>query len=267
MATDFSTATIVSQPAPYQHHAYKTSMNYTPMGSGSNTPMNSSPTSPRTNPNPPLYGHHAPQIRPQKAPIYVPAALRKTENPVRQSPPKDSRVNSPDSSLGSGAGIWQAAVDGAQSPALRIATEDMHSIYNDTPLSPIAGPITRNHWQPDSSTLVCTASACHAPFSFFNRRHHCRKCGGIFCWQHSQKQVRLNEHALFHPEGDMQRACDRCHSQFRIWEQMRSSRSNSEDSGSTTALTIDTPAPKRPEAQRVGSLATSFQGTWNWSTF
>lgn len=148
MATDFSTATVVSQPALYQHNAYKTSTNYTPMGSGSNTPLNSSPTSPRNNGNPALYGNHAPQIRPQKVPIYVPAALRKTEKPARQSPPRDDfPANSPESSWGPGSGFGQVAGDGAQSPVLRIATEDLHSIYNDTPLSPIAGPITKNHWQ------------------------------------------------------------------------------------------------------------------------
>jgi len=125
--------------------------------------------------------------------------------------------------------------------------------------------------QPDSSANVCTASSCQQPFGFFNRRHHCRKCGGIFCWQHSQKQVRLNEHALFHPEGDWQKSCDRCHTQYREWEQMRSSRTNSESSGSvgTSAVQIDAAQAqaKRPENPRIGSLAQSFGGAWNWSTF
>jgi hypothetical protein len=80
--------------------------------------------------------------------------------------------------------------------------------------------------------------------------------------------VRLNEDALFHPEGELERACDRCYTQFRKWEQMRSSRQNSESSGSTGAVQIDTPiAAKRPDPQRVGSVANSFSGAWNWSTF
>jgi hypothetical protein len=115
---------------------------------------------------------------------------------------------------------------------------------------------------------VCTASCCDTPFGFFNRRHHCRKCGGIFCGPHSMKQVRLNEHALFHPEGDWQRSCDRCHTQYREWEQLRSSRTNSESSGSSTAaVQIENAQAKRPENARVGSIATSFGGNWNWSTF
>ncbi|KAF2794439.1 hypothetical protein K505DRAFT_304032 [Melanomma pulvis-pyrius CBS 109.77] len=264
MAADF--ATVVSQPAPYQHHAYKTSAHYTPMGSGANTPTNVSPTSPRST-HLPLHARVVPTIEPRKPPIYVPAALRRTEKPGRQSPPKvDSAVESTNSSWSTGAGV--GPMGDLASPISRIMTEDVNSIYNDTPLSPIAGPITKNHWKPDSSTTVCTASACQAPFGIFNRRHHCRKCGGVFCWQHSQRRVRLDEHAKFHPDGEEHRACDRCESQFREWEQLRSSRHNSESSGSTSAPPIDTPiAPKRPETQRYGSLATSVQGAWNWSTF
>jgi hypothetical protein len=49
---------------------------------------------------------------------------------------------------------------------------------------------------------------------------------------------------------------------------MRSSRQNSESSGSTGGVQIQTPiAAKRPDAQRVGSIANSFSGAWNWSTF
>jgi hypothetical protein len=80
--------------------------------------------------------------------------------------------------------------------------------------------------------------------------------------------VRLNENALFHPEGELQRACDRCFTHFRQWEHMRSSRQNSESSGSgTSAVQVNTPiAAQRPEVQRVGSIANSY-GVYNWSTF
>ncbi|KAF2466245.1 uncharacterized protein BDR25DRAFT_76893 [Lindgomyces ingoldianus] len=269
MATDFSTATVAPQPALYQHHAYKTSAHYTPMGSGSNTPANISPTSPRSAAHLPTHPNYAPPIRPMKPPLYVPAALRKTEKSARPSPPKvDSVVDTPDGSWSAGAGLRRPTNDTIDTSLSRIPTEDMHSIYNDMPLSPIAGPITRNHWQLDTSTAECNASACQTRFSFFTRRHHCRKCGHIFCYQHSQKKVQLDEHARFHPEGDFHRACDRCHSQFVQWERMRSSRANSESSDSTAAVQIDTPTvAKRPEANRVGSLASSFQGAWNWSTF
>ncbi|KAJ4288426.1 hypothetical protein N0V90_011661 [Kalmusia sp. IMI 367209] len=239
MATDYSSATMAAQPT-YQH-AYRKSALYGQMDSGSNTPINVSPTSPRNTSHMPTHPLHAPAIRPLKTPGYIPAALRRTQKPTRQSPPTvDTGVETPTTSWSTTGSYVQSPGD--TTPITRIATEDMRSIYDDTPLSPVAGPITRNHWQ----------------------------CGGIFCWQHSQKQVRLNEHALFHPEGDWQKACDRCHTQFREWEQMRSSRTNSESSGSiesSAAVQIDAPQAKRPENARVGSLAQSLGGGWNWSTF
>lgn len=271
MAATFANTALSQQPTPYQH-AYKKSGQFTATSSGANTPTNVSPTSPRTVGPFASHAHHAPPIRPLKTPIYVPAALRRTEKPTRQSPPKvDSANHTPTNSIGAGGplSLSQAAGDGTpMSPVSRIANEDWHSIYENAPLSPVAGPITKNHWQPDSSTSMCTASSCQTPFGFFNRRHHCRKCGGIFCGAHSLKRVRLNEHALFHPEGEWQRSCDRCHTQFREWEQLRSSRTNSESSASSTAaVRIDNPQAQRPENHRVGSLATSFGGNWNWSTF
>ena len=37
-----------------------------------------------------------------------------------------------------------------------------------------------SQWSPDSQSHYC--SACQAPFdAFFNRRHHCRLCGLLFC--------------------------------------------------------------------------------------
>ncbi|KAH7401268.1 hypothetical protein BKA66DRAFT_406007 [Pyrenochaeta sp. MPI-SDFR-AT-0127] len=268
MATTFSTATTIPQTAPYQHHAYRKSTQYSPTGSASNMPINVSPTSPRTTQI--ALPRHQGIYQPRTA-IGIPAALRKTEKPGNRSPPKlDSGVPSLNHTWAVAAPFGQGANDGSATPVSQIGNEDMQSLYNDVPLSPVAGPITRNHWQADGSTSVCSASSCQEPFGFFQRRHHCRKCGGIFCWQHSANQVRLDELARFHPEGILHRACDRCHSSFREWEHLRSSRTNSESSGSSlnAAQSIETPAPaKRPENQRAGSLAQSFQGAWNWSTF
>jgi len=264
MATQLSSATAIPHHAPYQHHAYRKSTQYSPTASG-NVSMNVSPTSPRST-QLPLQRHQG--IYQPRTAIGVPAALRKTQRPGSKSPPKiDSDISSPQSGWQVNGGFAQAP-DGLATPLSQVGNEDMHSIYNDAPMSPTAGPITRNHWQADSSTSVCSASTCQEPFGFFQRRHHCRKCGGIFCWQHSSKQVKLDELARFHPEGGLHRACERCYSSFREWEHLRSSRTNSESSGSSA---IETPTPKaaakRPENPRVGSLAQSFQGAWNWSTF
>lgn len=44
-------------------------------------------------------------------------------------------------------------------------------------------------WLPDASTSKC--SGCKTDFSFFTRKHHCRKCGYIFCHNCSNNKFDL----------------------------------------------------------------------------
>lgn len=144
MATTFSTAPAMSQHAhaPYQQHAFRKSTQYSPTSTTMNTPTNVSPTSPR-NTQLPLARHQG--IYQPRTAIGIPAALRKTEKPGSKSPPKvDSGMSSPSSGWNVNGGFSTGAQDGHATP---IGNEDMQSLYNDTPMSPVAGPITRNHWQ------------------------------------------------------------------------------------------------------------------------
>ena len=138
MAADFSTA-VISPPA-FQQHAYKTSAPYTPMTSGATTPANVSPTSPRNTSN--LSALHL-HTRPPKSPLYVPAVLRPTEKPVRQSPPKnvDSGLDSADSSWS--ASGRRATGDSLESGISRVVTEE----WNEEVQGPVTGPPSRNHWK------------------------------------------------------------------------------------------------------------------------
>lgn len=61
------------------------------------------------------------------------------------------------------------------------------SIYNST------------SWEPDSTRKAC--SICNEPFTFFNRRHHCRFCGKLICGNCS-KMVQFNKETL--------RSCEPC---------------------------------------------------------
>jgi len=120
-------------------------MQYSPTGSAANTPVNVSPASPRST-HLPLQRHQG--IYQPRTAIGVPAALRRTERPNSKSPPKlDSGVGSPNSAWNVNPGTPQAAREGSSTPGSQVANEDMRSIYNDMPLSPTAGSITRNHWQ------------------------------------------------------------------------------------------------------------------------
>lgn len=151
MATAYSTATAIPQHAPYQQHAYRKSGQYSPTGSAMHTPANVSPTSPRTT-HLPLARHQG--IYQPRTAIGIPAALRKTEKPSSKSPPKvDSGVSSPNSGWNIN-GPFGGANDGTTTPVSQIGNEDLQSLYNDGPMSPVAGPITRNHWQVCISHLL-----------------------------------------------------------------------------------------------------------------
>ena len=58
-------------------------------------------------------------------------------------------------------------------------------------------------WIPDSYTNSC--ENCSQEFSLFNRRHHCRCCGQIFCHDCSNKSVQINKY-----ESKLMRVCNQC---------------------------------------------------------
>ncbi|EFA79837.1 FVYE domain-containing protein [Heterostelium album PN500] len=69
--------------------------------------------------------------------------------------------------------------------------------------------VEKPEWKPDQSALECTS--CKSPFTLIRRRHHCRKCGSIFCDPCSNFYSVLP--AEFGYSGQ-QRLCKSCHSFF-----------------------------------------------------
>jgi len=55
----------------------------------------------------------------------------------------------------------------------------MYGLNTATPKLLPGGVCGADDWMPDAMTDKCLA--CSAPFTLFNRRHHCRVCGGLFC--------------------------------------------------------------------------------------
>lgn len=71
-------------------------------------------------------------------------------------------------------------------------------------------------WQPDVACSQCTG--CQKNFSVFNRRHHCRCCGNIFCHNCSNKFVSYNIQKLrpvkrpdIEEDFPPYRTCHRCY--------------------------------------------------------
>ncbi|KAL3527240.1 hypothetical protein ACH5RR_011896 [Cinchona calisaya] len=66
------------------------------------------------------------------------------------------------------------------------------------------GTEEKDHWVPDEAVNKCIA--CSSVFSAFNRKHHCRNCGHIFCDKCTQGRIALMADENAHPV----RVCDRC---------------------------------------------------------
>ncbi|AMD21506.1 HER228Wp [Eremothecium sinecaudum] len=73
-------------------------------------------------------------------------------------------------------------------------------------------PPTRKHWVSDNKRQSC--KYCHKLFTFWERKHHCRHCGDIFCQQHVRHWLYLNPDANFLIGGGglgmLSKICDTC---------------------------------------------------------
>jgi hypothetical protein len=70
------------------------------------------------------------------------------------------------------------------------------------------GFFTRENWVPNSATTTCmVAPSCGVAFTFFKRRHHCRRCGKIYCGACSKGRVVIVDSGSERPH----RVCDGCY--------------------------------------------------------
>lgn len=61
----------------------------------------------------------------------------------------------------------------------RKLSELIDPVKSWVPRQPEPAKMSRDFWMPDSSCRVCYE--CDSQFTIFNRRHHCRLCGRVFC--------------------------------------------------------------------------------------
>ncbi|KAL3830079.1 hypothetical protein ACJIZ3_018881 [Penstemon smallii] len=76
--------------------------------------------------------------------------------------------------------------------------------------------MSRDFWMPDQSCRVCYE--CDSQFTIFNRRHHCRLCGRVFCAKCTTNSVPApsDEPKSGLEDGDRIRVCNYC---FKQWKQ------------------------------------------------
>ncbi|KAI1878194.1 uncharacterized protein JN550_000376 [Neoarthrinium moseri] len=228
--------------------------------STSNTP---SPTSPKS--------YHGRQLRP----LYIPAVLRPTDYPSKKTPTTKKSDDQDDDSL-KASSSWSSLTGlGAFGRLSRRSTGDSGKCVDgdwnlDHFPKPTAEP-TREHWKPDTESAICDEPSCMRHFNYWTRRHHCRKCGNIFCDTHSAFDVPLDQDANYNPRGTVSRACSHCHTEFQFWRSRTNSQASSDDSSTRGAQTAPASpvGTSTPTAAKKGQaeVAASVPRDWNWSTF
>lgn len=162
MAVNFAaapTATNLAQPLyKPQYYGYP-SQHQSPDSSDTASPTSFSPTSPQSS----HLANPLRQLRPPKKPLYVPAVLRPTERPSRNSPPSRSSGASssndlitPPSSSGSSP-VQSVAVEEDEDTALRkflgggAVSSGVSRIvgdeWNEKKIEPVTGSPTKDHWK------------------------------------------------------------------------------------------------------------------------
>ncbi|PON78285.1 Chaperonin Cpn60/TCP-1 family [Trema orientale] len=77
--------------------------------------------------------------------------------------------------------------------------------------------VSRDFWMPDESCRVCYE--CDTQFTLFNRRHHCRLCGRVFCGKCTENSIPVpsgGDPKTPLEEQERIRVCNYCYKQ---WEQ------------------------------------------------
>ncbi|ORZ15688.1 hypothetical protein BCR42DRAFT_415730 [Absidia repens] len=119
------------------------------------------------------------------------------------------------------------------------------------------GPPTKEHWKLDKDAAGCTHPGCSNLFSVFKRRHHCRKCGNIFCYRHCSNYLRLNQDSEFHPRGFLSRGCDQCADKWR-YSSLTTGSAFSADSSDDNSVEEQQPKGKENPNRHAG-IMTTFQ--------
>lgn len=70
--------------------------------------------------------------------------------------------------------------------------------------------VTRRHWQKPAGYDRCSAPGCKKHLNIKNGQVNCRKCGKLFCHDHTEFRVKLDNNAEYYAEGVWCKCCESC---------------------------------------------------------
>ena len=106
-------------------------------------------------------------------------------------------------------GVWNKGVLSGHVVVRNLADRSMYEGVWDESGNERGDIFVRKDPVPDASVSQC--GACNSSFGMFLRRHHCRRCGGVFCDPCSKRRIDLPKHFLLPPgSGDQHRVCMKC---------------------------------------------------------
>lgn len=164
-------------------------------------------------------------IKGLRSPMYVPAVLRMTIN-QNSSSSTNSQVSKnqleDDLRQFNNNRNTRSSATSLRSFDSNMSTESVNSLLMLSPSTSnytvknyehfLRQPPSKKHWLKDESVYKCGIKNCDKEFNFFERRHHCRKCGGIFCKEHTSHYLYINHLAQFTTggRGTLSRVCSNC---------------------------------------------------------
>lgn len=167
------------------------------------------------------------QIKGFRNPMYIPAVLRKTLDKDADLGPLSSnltdtgresyfeglsRVGLPNRDHGSSSNSIRSVDLGDNTIASPSTFTGPYTLNKKQYEHILKAAPTRKHWLKDEAVSECGITTCRKNFNFFERRHHCRRCGGIFCKEHTLHYLYINHLAQFTTggRGTLSRVCDNC---------------------------------------------------------
>lgn len=207
-------------------------------------------------------------INDPKRPMYIPAVLRQSHTNLK---PEDLKF------------INEQKLQRKTRSSSSILTNTNQQLWkfktiSQNNLNQLTQP-TRIHWKKDFTRSKC--AYCSKNFTFFERRHHCRRCGDIFCNEHVSNYLNLGPDAKFCLDvkiGVLSKVCDYC---FKDYEGFLKEKFGNVDPNTIKKsiedqeTTTSTAAIKTGNNDRNGSVSGSenavnvgsIPADWTWSSF